>query len=660
MENMIDYSMKLNLYRTMVSIRVFEELLLDLFSEGRISGTTHTCIGQEAVAATALAYIKDGDAVFSNHRCHGHYIAFGGDIKELLAEIMGKCSGVCSGRGGSQHLCYNTFFTNGIQGGMLPCAAGYAFASKLKGHDNIAIAFIGDGTLGEGIIYETLNMTSLWKIPLLIVIEDNGYAQTTPSNIGRAGNIIDRIRAFQIDCDEIESNDIVPLYKSFSNAFNFVRNNRKPFCQIVRTYRLAPHSKGDDFRDKEEIEQWRKKDPIKLAEQYIRKDDISTIWEQETQTIHGYIENIANEQEETLDMLHIGVTTSYKSANISLIPLTTACRFVDSINAALLHICESTPEAIIMGEDILDPYGGAFKVTKGISTKFPDKVIPTPISEAAIAGVANGLSLNGMRPIIEVMFGDFITLMYDQILNHAAKFKWMYKNKVHVPVLIRMPTGGKRGYGPTHSQSIEKIFFGIPNILVVAPTHYHNPGQLMVNIYRNMDVPVIFVENKLLYSEQLVSSSDGKAGLFFLKEKGELLPTLHFSLEEVSADATIICYGAGLKLALDAAFKLMIEDEINIEVICPALISPLPNSDIYSLISNGSRYILILDESFIDFGWSSEVAANLQDFDRQNKVERIIQRIGSEFTFISSSKSVEKSMFPSTDTLVEKIRFFTN
>ncbi|MDL2307402.1 hypothetical protein LJC48_05180 [Desulfovibrio sp. OttesenSCG-928-C06] len=645
------------LFRKMALIRITEETLLSLFSEGKLSGTTHTSLGQEAVAVSCLAHISPEDAVFSNHRCHGHYIAYTDEIKDMLAEIAGKRTGVCAGRGGSQHLCKGRFFTNGIQGGMLPCAAGYAMGAQINSEPAIAVAFLGDGTWGEGIVYETLNMASLWSIPLLVVVEDNGYAQTTPSSLGRAGSIGDRVRAFAINCTEIESNDVVELYQSFANSFAYVRSHRKPLVHIVKTYRLGPHSKGDDFRDAIEKADWAKKDPLLLIRNRISDQHYTAEIERAKEQVTACLPEVMQEHAEHFLDITRGISSTMSNLSV-MQPRNREIAggtVLESLNAALMEIFKECPDALLLGEDILDPYGGAFKVTKGLSTAFPKRVFSTPISEAGIAGIANGLALNGKRPIVEIMFGDFSTLIVDQVLNHAAKFKWMYNNQVDVPVLFRMPSGGQRGYGPTHSQSMEKLFMGFPNLAVIAPTHYHNPGSLLCNLFESMDSPAIFVENKQLYPMELVKPIAGKAGLFYYQQKNEHLPTIRLTLDE-KVSATIICYGGGILTAIDTAMQLMIEDEFAVEIICPSLVSPLPFHDIYSLISSDSKHVVVLDEAYTNFGWSAEVAVQIMSADALRSYHRNVERIGLREAYISSAREVEDYIHPATEQLIAAIK----
>ena len=258
-----------DLYKKMFLIRTFETRLLKLFEEGKLFGTTHTYVGQEAIAVSIISNLIDSDVVFSGHRCHGHFLAKENDPTSLLAEIMGKDKGVCGGRGGSQHICKNNFFTNGIQGSIMPNALGVAFAEKYNRTGNIVVSFIGDGTLGEGAVYETLNMASLWQVPLLVIVENNRYAQTTPIEHNLAGSIVDRAHSFNIKAGEIESNDVGELFPRFKDIIDSVRTSNSPKLEVVHTYRLNAHSKGDDFRNKEEIDSWKEKDPLKYPLQHI-------------------------------------------------------------------------------------------------------------------------------------------------------------------------------------------------------------------------------------------------------------------------------------------------------------------------------------------------------------------------------------------------------
>ena len=260
-------------YRQIYRIRCFEQMVLEGFSKGLFSGTTHTCLGQEANAVGVISALKEGDIVISNHRSHGHFLAYGGDMTDLFAELMGKSSGVCEGWAGSQHLHWKNFYANGIQGGMVPCAVGMAYAEKKLGHSAVVAAFIGDGTLGEGVVYESLNLASLWKLSMLFIVEDNRIAQTTPTRMSLAGSMKHRFEAYEIPVMELETIDVNEIYSHTSSLIEKIRTQNSPYALILHTYRLGPHSKGDDTRSIEELEHiTRHYDCVKHLSELIEKE----------------------------------------------------------------------------------------------------------------------------------------------------------------------------------------------------------------------------------------------------------------------------------------------------------------------------------------------------------------------------------------------------
>jgi acetoin:2,6-dichlorophenolindophenol oxidoreductase subunit alpha len=267
------------LYRKMRFIRRFEETLLALFEQGLLQGTTHACIGQEADSVGVMEHVEDGDHVFSNHRCHGHYLARTGDAVGLLAEIMGKRSGICAGIGGSQHICSRSagFKSNGIQGGIVPTAAGIAMAEQLKGSDRISLVFIGDGTLGEGLVYETMNMAALWKLPLFVVLEDNGWSQSTPLHLNLAGSMRARFEAFGLPVKEIDTTDVLEVDRAAKDEIGRMRKERGPRVLIIHTYRLCHHSKSDDARPAEEIAARWKIEPLVVHGARLSQDEIESV-----------------------------------------------------------------------------------------------------------------------------------------------------------------------------------------------------------------------------------------------------------------------------------------------------------------------------------------------------------------------------------------------
>ncbi len=245
------------LYRGLYRIRCFEQTVLDNFTRGVFFGTTHTYLGQEADAVGVLSNLQAQDIVFSNHRGHGHFIAYGGDLRLLFAELMGKATGVCGGRGGSQHLHWRNFYSNGVQGGILPVATGMALAEKFKGSRAATVVFLGDGTLGEGVVYEALNMASLWQAPILFVLENNHIAQTTSIEAGVAGDIAARFNAFGIPVRQLDSSDVLEIQPLAGELLERVRVQGGPQALVLHTWRFGPHSKGDDTRPAEEVQRLR-------------------------------------------------------------------------------------------------------------------------------------------------------------------------------------------------------------------------------------------------------------------------------------------------------------------------------------------------------------------------------------------------------------------
>ena len=258
------------LYRELYRIRRFEETVLENFSRGAFYGTTHTYIGQEANAVGVLTNIAENDIVFSNHRCHGHFLAYGGDPHALFAELMGRKTGVSGGRGGSQHLHWRNFYSNGVQGGIVPISTGMALAEKLKKSGSVVIAFLGDGTLGEGVIYESFNIAALWGVPILYVLENNHIAQTTDIKMAVSGDISARFTAFGIPVSQLNTSDVLQIVPLARELLSKVRQKNTPFALILDTHRFGPHSKGDDTRPANLLSEIRQEfDPIQIHGQRL-------------------------------------------------------------------------------------------------------------------------------------------------------------------------------------------------------------------------------------------------------------------------------------------------------------------------------------------------------------------------------------------------------
>lgn len=622
-------------------IRTVEEALLRLFSEGKLDGTTHTCIGQE-MSAVALAKSLDRrrDIIFSNHRCHGHYLAWTGDAEGLIAEVMGKRTGTCGGLGGSQHLCAPGFFSNGIQGGIVPVAAGLALGAKLDAGGGIVAACIGDGTLGEGVVYETLNIASKWQLPLLVVLENNLYAQSTSQAETLAGEIGARAEAFGIPVFRGDTWDHEALARELKNAADQVRGACRPAFVQVDTYRLAAHSKGDDDRDPEQIALHAGRDPVNI---FLARNEADSDGQLASmrERVGRCIESANGEPAPDLPD---SAASPGESPRLTPITLQSGTQ-LEAINRALTDWVSADPKVVLIGEDIRSPYGGAFKVTRGLSDAFPDRVLNTPISEAAIVGIGNGLALAGRRPVVEIMFGDFLALCFDQILNHAAKFRGMYNRQVTNPLVVRTPMGGGRGYGPTHSQNIEKHFLGIPGIQVLIP-HGRTRIDAMYSALRAAQSPVLIIENKLLYRERLDAPLPGSCAAF---ETDDEFPTTLLRPKS-EPDLTVVAFGRMSVLAEKAATLLEKEEEIGVELLFPLQVSPFIARAVLDSVERTGK-LLVVEEGAAGFDLGAEVIAAVSIAHRGAQPMHC-RRIGARPMPIPSALALERQMLPSVEDIV--------
>lgn len=631
-------------------VRSTEELLLAQFSRGLVSGTTHTCLGQELCQMSVVRALDEpDDAILSNHRNHGHFLTYSGDFDGLVGEVMGRESGVCGGRGGSQHIAYRHFHSNGVQAGMSGIAVGLGLARRLEGSRGIVTVIVGDGTLGEGLLYESLNLASIWDLPVLFVVEHNRIAQTTETSQTIGGDIEARGTAFGVPTWRY-SDDAPDFCEHVSGVVSTVRSQGRPGLLVIDTRRLGPHSKGDDLRPEAELEAIRRRDPLSVLGARLGETERTAI----EQRNHDFLEqvreraNAATEAHYPVPPRHVFSMAPNERATSTGEPAGGRGQNVrTSLNGALQHLLESSGKTILLGEDLHDPYGGAFKVTAGLTSEHPTRVRSTPISEAGITGAAIGLSMAGFEAIVEVMFADFLTLCADQLYNHAVKFGALFP-EVEVPLVIRAPSGGRRGYGPTHSQSPENLFTSIPGLTVVFPSHRHDVDRLLVDASRVWRHPVLFLEHKLLYTEvqeprgfEVLAAHDGDLG-------ANLFPTL--VRPRTDPDVSIATFGGMLPVVEKAAAYLEEEEELSVEIVVPSLLSPFPRHSVIDHLRSRRR-LAVVEESHVEFGVAAEVFAMLLEAGFAGRVVRI----GTPPVPIPSSRSLERQILPSEDRVIEEI-----
>ncbi len=642
-----------NLYKECLEIRFFEKKLIELFSKGKIKGTTHTCIGQENNAVGVINALNKNDIVLSNHRCHGHFLKHTKNFHGLLYEILGDKRGVCGGIGGSQHLFYKKiFYSNGILGGNAPMAAGLALANKKNKEKQIICLFIGDGSFGEGVIFETLNLISILKLPVLLVVEDNGIAQTTKTKLTLSNSVENICKSFAIKTTVLKYQDAHNIYSKSKKLVSEVRSNR-PNVLVLKSTRLGPHSKGDDTRTQNELSKLNRLDPIKKLEKKIKKVSLRNIKKQCQLKIDKIFDEVLNKHELNIAQNHKTNFSDQENKtkylnDENLFKNFKGKRFGEKINFFFNNILKKDKKIFFLGEDIDDPYGGAFKISKGLKTNYKNQVFSTPISEASIVGLASGMSMKGFKPIVEIMFGDFLTLTFDQIVNNLSKFHEMYNKGITNPVLIRTPMGGRRGYGPTHSQSLEKFFLGVHGLNVYALNTIFPIQHIYKDALKHFG-PSLVIENKTQYNFVLEDLKSQKFSKFKIQSDIKNFLT-SLSLTNFKEDkAAVICYGGLTELILDYVFNYYLETEISLKIIVLSKISPLNYNDLKDNIQKNDT-IFIVEESDGKYGFSSEIISKLsEDKECANKK---FQRITSNEGVIPASIDQENKF------LVNKEKFF--
>ena len=536
-----------------------------------------------------------------------------------------------------------TFFSNGIQGGIAPVSAGLACAHKYGETGGIAVVFLGDGTLGQGAVYESLNIASKWNLPVLFICENNLYAQSTNQEQTLAGSITDRAKAFGVRTAHSDTWNWPQLFEGIENSVEMVRANSQPIFHQVDTYRLMAHSKGDDDRPSEEVEPYWEKDPIEqLKKQYAGDPG----WAKMLEEIQAEIDEAVS-QSEASDFGNVQVIDTAPSSNALewQEPTFEKQRIVAGVRQGLENALNGNENVFLIGEDIESPYGGAFKCTLGLSDRFPGRVRNTPISEATIVGMGNGMAIKGMIPIVELMFGDFLALAADQWINHAAKFSWMYNDQVKMPVILRTPMGGKRGYAATHSQSIEKHFLGLPGTQVLCLHHRMCPTRLYDSLLANIDRPTLVIENKILYGHW--ADAQPPAG-FQLLHTRESFPTANLK-PQGTADLTIVSVGGMSRDVEEAAMDLFQNEEIAADLFMPTRLYPFDVACLEQSLSKTGR-LLVVEEGQGFVSMSSEVLAQVAErFGHMNITPR---RLAAAPVPIPASRPMEEQCLPGKQAVI--------
>ena len=645
----------LELFETMLRIRRFEETATDLFKAGRIKGTAHSYAGQEAIAAGTCRNLRKGDYIGSYHRGHGHCIAKGARVDRMMAELMGRATGYCGGLGGSMHIAdldLNILGANGIVGATMPLAAGAALAAKLRGTDQVAVAFFGDGASNQGVFHEALNLAAVWKLPMVFVCENNQYALNTAYTDTTSVELIaERAIAYGVPGRTINGNDAGEVFTVVGEAVERARSGGGPSLIEAMTWRFGPHSMRANLREPRSEEARRAGeagDPVAaLAAHLAATDDrvaggvaaIRTAVEDEIAAAITFAEASPEPDDRVLSTaVYAPHVAGYDVPEGPTRELT----YAEALNEALRQEMERDPSVFVMGEDVAET-GGIFQVTRGLVELYGrERVRDTPISEAVFCGAGVGAAIAGMRPVVEVQIFDFVTQMMDMIVNQAAKFRFMNGGLPRVPVVIRGPQGGGIRLAAQHSQSLEAWFAHVPGLVVVAPSTPYDAKGLLAAAIRD-DNPVIFLEHKMLYLGQTAP----------VPVEPYAIPLGRAAVKRQGTDVTIVATQVMVARALSAAVQLE-RDGISVEVIDPRTLKPLDEETILASVRKTNR-LIVVHEACVSGGFGAEVSALVMEkaFDW---LDAPVVRVGAPDVPMPFNDKLESLVIPSQARIVEAVR----
>ncbi|AQT69253.1 Acetoin:2,6-dichlorophenolindophenol oxidoreductase subunit alpha [Anaerohalosphaera lusitana] len=660
--------------RTIYEIRFFEEKVFELLGQNLIKGASHLYAGEEAVATGAIAAIEKGDVIGSTHRGHGHCGAIGNKYAEddnarqthwnrMMAELMGRETGYCNGRGGSMHIAdvkKGNLGSTGIVGGNQPPAVGAAMAEKYKKTGRVVVSFFGDGSTNTGTFHESMNMASVFDVPLVAVIENNLYGMSVPFSQSEvegtvcASNVEDiavRGAAYDVPAMIVDGQDVVSVFCGIREAAEYARKNSKLMMVEAKTYRWFGHSRSDPraYRTKEEEKAWRDRDPIivlskrlldeklatqeeldkieKAAEQCIEdatKFGLDSPWPKveelakDVYVAESYDQELIKAEKQQSEKAH-DATAAFEKAlaegtgkSKKEIREKAQAKVKDGFGMDVLNIGQAVADAhaeemrrdedvVILGEDV-GLYGGAYKATKGLLEEFgTDRVIDTAISEAAITGAAVGAAIRGMRPIAELMYVDFITIALDQLMHNGAFNRYMFGGHAKVPMVLRTEGGVGRCIAAHHSKSLEAWLVHVPGLYVVMPsTPYDAKGLLKASI--RSDNPVVFIEHKATYGQMGAVPTDDY-----------IIPLGVADIKRPGKDATIVTYSRQTMFALDAAKELADKHGIDAEVIDLRTVKPMDIDTVAASVRKTGRLITV-SEGFCMCGTGSEITRQLINY----------------------------------------------
>ena len=635
------------MYRRMVRIRRFEQLASELYRATEVPGFLHLSTGQEASAVGACWPLSRADTIVSNHRGHGHCLAKGLDPEGMFAELLGRESGTCEGRGGSMHIAdprLGILGANGIVGAGLPIATGAGISAKLRGADSVCVAFFGDGAVAQGAFHEAINLAAVWDLPVVFLCENNQYSEFSSAAAQTRGTLEARAAGYGVEYVRVDGNDVVAVAGLMTRLRASVLADPRPVLVESMTYRWSGHYEGDPqrYREAAELEEWKRRDPLDVLAGRIDDAPLLEAVSFEVERELGEAIDFAKASPEPeVNTLLDHVKTPYRVVPEPR-PVTgdDDFRTMDGVREALRDELADDPRVFLAGIDVAAG-GGVFGLTRGLAEEFPGRVLDTPISETALLGAAVGAAMTGMRPVVEIMYLDFIGVAFDQILNQASKLRFMTGGHAEIPLVIRTQFGAGRSSGSQHSQSLEALLAHIPGLTVVMPSSPADAYGLLRTAIQDPN-PVIFIENRLQY---------GRKGPRPPQE--HRLPLGRAVVTRPGTDITLVSYSR-MHADATAAAEVLAGEGASVEVIDLRTVAPLDRETVLSSLEKTNR-LVIAHEGVKDHGLGAEIAALAVD-EGFWMLDAPVIRVGAAFSPAPYAPGLERAWLPDSPRIVEALR----
>lgn len=631
----------LQLYKRLLKPRLIEEKMLILIRQGKVS-KWFSGIGQEAISVGITAVLDKDEYILPMHRNLGVFTGRDIPLFRLFSQWQGKANGFTKGRDRSFHFGTQEYKIIGMishLGPQLGVADGIALANKLKKNGKVTAVFTGEGATSEGDFHEALNIASVWDLPVLFVIENNGYGLSTPTNEQyRCENLADKGIGYGMESHIIDGNNILEVYIELSEIVASMKTNPRPVLLEFKTFRMRGHEEasGTKYVPQELMDLWAEKDPVDTYRRYLLKQNILSAVQDEAlrEEIKKEIDDhlaLANAEVEIEADYDEELNDVYKPYDFEEVKAEGAfenIRLIDAISQGLKQSMERHPESVIMGQDIAE-YGGAFKITEGFVEQFgKERVINTPICESAVVSAGMGLSINGYKAIVEMQFADFVSTGFNPIVNYLAKVHYRWQEKADV--VIRMPCGGGTQAGPFHSQTNEAWFTKTPGLKVVYPAFPYDAKGLLATAINDPN-PVLFFEHKQLYRSVYQE----------VPKDYYTLPFGKASLLKEGNDITIVAFGAAVHWALETLDK---NPDISADLIDLRTLQPLDKETIYTSVKKTNKAIILQEDSMFG-GIASDISAMIME-DCFEFLDGPVKRVASLDSPIPFTKALEDQYLP--------------